>query len=129
MPASRAASPASASAAPPAVPVANHPRTGHPVHGLPQPGRVRVQVDLGRGWVHVPENVLRLIEGAARLQQVRPACVPEHVRRDMPARADAVVIRSPTAPGRIGAQAGSRNKLTSAKSLPAAWGTPNRSSS
>ena len=82
--------------------------------------------------MHVPENVLRLIQGTARVQQVRPARVTEHMRRDLPpqaARAAAAVTSSPTAPGRIGTPAGSRNKLTSTKSLPAARGTRIRSNS
>ena len=56
----------------------HRPRAGHPVHGLPQPGRVRVQVHLRRGRVHMTENVLCLVECAARVQEVGPAGMAEH---------------------------------------------------
>ena len=68
---------------------------------------------------------LRLIQGTADLQTLLPKqCLSmcEWISRSSPARRDSAASSSFTAPGRIGAPPGSRNRFTSTKSQPrAGW--------
>ena len=74
-----------------------------------------------------PSNLLDLVDAAARIHQIAPERVTQLVGRftrlGRPARRPAAVIRVLTASGGIGAPTGSRNRLTSTKSLSPAAGT------